>query len=447
MSAIGNPRISPVEAPPSHSAPAAQPTPGGKFPRKLSLLSLLILAGALAAWQSWLKPAAPDPATAAISLIRTTRVATANLDHTLRISGQTSSREYQNITASIMRGPDAGREMILLFLIQSGKQVKKGDLLAQIDSKSLEDHVDDIAADITNAEADIRKRKAEQAVDLENLNQTIRVAKSDLERATLDAKPSEVRTPIDQELLKLAVDEAAARYKQAQSDVEHKLVGYKSEIRILEITKWRHENHRERHRIDLVRFTIRSPMDGLAVVQATFRGGEWNLIQQGDQLFPGQLFMKVVNPANMQVEALMNQSESDLVRISQKTSIQFDAFAGMKFPGKIYTIGALATGGFRQNNYIRSIPVRISIDGSDPRLIPDLSASVDILLKREENVTRVPLGAVFQDGSQDVVFVKSAGKFQKRPVTLGAKNATHARVISGLSSGEEIALSRPPSGV
>jgi HlyD family secretion protein len=442
MSAIGNPRLSPVEAPVKHGAPEAPAQPPKGFPWKALLIIAVIGAGALAAWQLWLKPKAPDPA-AAVALVRTTRVTVGPLEQRLRLSGQTSSREYRNIVAPITRGRESGQEMVLLFLIQSGTRVKKGDLLAQIDAQAQVDHIDEVADDIRAAEADIRKRMAEQDIDRENLNQTILMAKSDYDKARLDARPKEVRTPIDQELLDLAVEETAARLKQAQSDVQYKQIVHKAELRILEITKIRHEGHRDRHKVDIDKYTMRAPMDGLAVVQATYRGGDWNLVQQGDQVQPGQLFMKIVNPENMQVEGFLNQAESDLVRIGQKADIQIDAFPGMRFDGKIFSIGALATGGFRQNNYIRNVPVKVAISGSDPKLIPDLSASMDVLLKREENVKKVPLSAIYKDGAQDVVFIKRGTHFEKRSVSLGMTTATHAAVVSGLDGGEEIALSRP----
>ena len=143
------------------------------------------------------------------------------------------------------------------------------------------------------------------------------------------------------------------------------------------------------------------------------------------------------------MEALINQSESDMFRIGQRCKILFDAFPGMTFPGKIYSLGAMAVGGMRQNNYIRSVPVRISIEGVDPRLIPDLSASADVVIAEEANVKQLPLAAVFRDNGKEVVFVKKGSNFERREVNLGLRNSTHAAVVSGVENGEEIALERP----
>ena len=381
--------------------------------------------------------------TAAEAATKTVKVTKGPLLQTVRVSGLTASRSFVNVTAPIMRGPEAG-PMVLLFLIQSGARVKKGDLIAQIDSKAIEDHVDDIEADIEQADADIRKRQAEQAVDLENLNSTIRTAKATNDKAQLEAKASEVRTEVERELLKLAAEETAARYKQVQTDTQHKLAGYAAELKILDITKQRHVRHKGRHTLDLTRFKMYASMDGLAVIQPMFRGGEMSSIQQGDQVGPGQLFMKVVDPKKMIIEGNINQTESSTFRLGQKATVEFDAFPGMKMPGRVDSIAALANKGWRENFYIRNLPVRVNIEGSDPKLIPDLSASADVVTASVENATLAPLGAIQSEDGKDVVYVRAAtGGFEKRAVELGERNNTHVAVKSGLAVGDEVAIEKP----
>ena len=77
---------------------------------------------------------------------------------------------------------------------------------------------------------------------------------------------------------------------------------------------------------DFRRCSIRSPMDGMVVMQTTYRGGQMNQIKVGDRLSPGQPFMRVVDPASMQLDATMNQAESEMVRLNQNAMVRFDAF-------------------------------------------------------------------------------------------------------------------------
>ena len=167
-------------------------------------------------------------------------------------------------------------------------------------------------------------------------------------------------------------------------------------------------------------------------------------MQEGDQVGPGQSFMKVVNPASMQVEAKANQAESSELRIGQPVIVRLDAFPGLQFNGRVSSIGALATGGWMQNNYIRTIPVNIQIEGSDPRLIPDLSAAGDVLVAKAEQVVCVPLAAIHQHNGRTTVLSGQGGatvlSFEERQVTLGIHNGKEVAVLSGLTAGAEVKL-------
>ncbi len=443
MSALGNPTHVPPPLPPGPVPVAKEPHQPGSN-RWIWHLASLVMIGGVTSWFFLGRPnGEKTDRTGALSSIKTVVVANGDLLQTVRVSGLTASRSFVNVTAPILRGPDGG-QMVLLFLVQSGARVKKGDVVAQIDSKTLEDRIDDIGDEIEQADSDVRKRQAEQAVDLENLNQSIRNAKSAYDKAVLEAKAGEVRTEVEQELLKLTVEENAARYKQVQADTKFKLAGYSAEVKILEITKARLIRRRGRQRTDLARFKMVAPMDGLAVVQPMFRGGEMSVIQQGDQVMAGQLFMKVVDPAKMVIEGNVNQSESGAFQLGQKADIRFDAYPAMKLQGQVDSIAALANKGPRENFYIRNLPVRVDIKGSDPKLIPDLSASVDVVIARVNNVALVPLGAVHSEGGKEIVYVRAAkGGFDKRTITIGERNNTHIAVKSGLEAGEEVAIELP----
>lgn len=374
---------------------------------------------------------------------RDAHLATAGLgsiDRVIRITGQTSARNFANIGVPMLRGPESGKAMILMKAAKPGSFVKKGEIIAEIDAQATKDHVDDVADLIKQAESDILKRKAEQQVEWESLQQTLRTARSAMEKARLDAKTTVLLTEIERELLKLNLEEAEARYAQLQKDLQFHKASFDAEIRILQMTRERQQRHHDRHASDLAKFTMYAPMDGLIVMQQTWRGGELGQVQEGDQLGPGQSFMKVVNTASMQVNGEANQAETNELRVGQPAVIRLDAFPGLQFNGHIYSIGALARGGFGQSEYLHTIPVSIQIEGSDPRLIPDLSAAADVLVERAPNVVLIPLAAVRHHNGVTTVLAREGSGFEERPVTLGTHDATHVSVISGLAAGTEVKL-------
>jgi HlyD family secretion protein len=438
MSAISNPAPSPLQRETKVPAPRTPPMRKPASPLKWVVL-MVLLTGAWAGYEFWYSPRQAQQK-AIIAVAQTAKVTTGALTRTVRLTGQTAAKNYANIIAPMLRGPEGRSPLLLLKLVTGGSQVRKGDLLAQIDAQSSQDHIDDVKAMVLQAEGDVKKRQAELQLNTESLLQTLRSNKADMEKSALDLKAAEVRTEVERELLKISVAEATARYQQVQRDLETIKISQKSELRMLEITKIRQDRHLGRHASDVLKFTIKSPMDGLVVMQSIWGGSELRQIQEGDNVFAGQPFMKVVNPASMQIEANVNQAEIGDFRVNQSAVIRLDAFPGMEFPGKIYSIGAMAVGGWRQNFFIRNVPIRIAIQSNDPHVIPDLNGSGEVLLGKADNATIVPLGAVSEENGKEYVSVKQGQGFEKRPVTLGLKNDTHAAVLSGLAVGEEVRM-------
>jgi len=376
-----------------------------------------------------------------VMAVKTAKATMGNLERTIRVSGQTSAVRYANVTAPAMRGPDSNREMILLMTATAGSWVKKGTKIAQIDSQSMQDHVDDLGDTIEAAQADVRKRQAEQSVEWETLQQNMRVTKAEADKARIDYAAAEVRTDIERQLLKLTLDEADARYKQAQADMAFKKASHAADLRILELTLLRHTRHRDRHVNDVKAFTIFAPMDGLIVMSPIFRGSEMGTVQQGDRVFPGQGFMKVVNTKVMQLEGSINQAESSEFRVGQQATIKLDAFPGLQFGGKVYTIGALAAGGMRSASaYIRNVPIRLEIIGNDPRLIPDLSASGDVIIEKAENKVLIPRAAINTEDGKTFAYVKEGQGFSRRDVNVGLLSDTHVVALAGINAGDEVRL-------
>jgi HlyD family secretion protein len=439
MSAVSQPLQTPVEKP---ELLQPQLTPKKPSSRRRYLWLVILAIVVLAGWAIYARRAANETAAqnAAAAAIRISKVTSGPIERWTRLAGQTAAIDFANVIAPSLRGPESGREMILMDLAKSGAWVTKGTPIAQIDAQSLQDHIDDLADTIETAEADIRKRKAEQAIESENLQQSLRVAKSEADKARLEFSVAEVRTDLERQILKLNLDEADAKYKQLQGDLKQKEISHAADLRLLGITLERHTRHRDRHQRDHKMFSIFAPMDGLVVMSQIFRSGEMAQVQVGDRVFPGQGFMKIVNTKKMRVEGSINQAESSEIRLGQRARVKLDAFPGMELSGFVDGIGALAVSSNRQGYYVRNVPVRVRIEGSDPRLIPDLSASVEIILEQAGSGAIVPLAALRTEGGKTVVYVKNADTFERREVQVGVKNSTHASILGGLSAGQDVRL-------
>ena len=384
--------------------------------------------------------------TADAASVPTITVSLGSLERTVMVAGPTSARNYAVIKVPAQRGRGGGA-LTLTKLIDGGTEVKKGDVIAQLDPESLLQQIDDFEDTISNSEAMLRTRKAQQAVDMERLLQTVRSAKAQLDRAAADYRAAEVKTDIERQLLKLALDEEQATYDQQLKSLPFRQISIDCDLRSQEISYAQLLKRRERLHNDLKNYTFTAPMDGMVVIQTFTRQGSSDMTQYklGDEVSPGQAFVKIVDTASMQVEARANQTESGEIRVGQPAVVSLDAFPGVKFKGRVYSLGAIAVQGMSMGTsyFVRAVPVTIEVQGRDPRFIPDLSGSAEIRVGHKESVIVLPREVLHVEAGKKFVYVRSGKGFEKREVRTGLESSTQIEIASGLKVGEQVALASP----
>jgi biotin carboxyl carrier protein len=336
--------------------------------------------------------------------------------------------------------------LVLLDVAKSGSQVKKGDPVAEFDRQNMLLRLEDYRASIPQSEASLRKQKAQLEVTRKAHEQQVNAAQGGVEKAALDLKTTPVRSAIDTERMRLALEEAQARHKQLLDEVQFVEISENSAIRTAEIELQKTKVELQRSEANVDRMLTKAPIDGLVVMMQTFRSGEFGQIQKGDQVSAGQPFMQIVDLRSMVVNATVNQADVESLRIGQSARVRFDAYPELELPAKVFSIGAMTRpGGFRAN-YLKEIPIRLRLERMDPRVIPDLSVSADVIVEREDQAAAMaPLESVFQDapGSAPYVFLRGSNGWRKREVQLGLASNTAVAIRSGIRPGDVIALARP----
>jgi multidrug efflux pump subunit AcrA (membrane-fusion protein) len=436
MPAMTNPNPEPSPT----SKPFAEPPKHPSLLQKVVLFLVVLIGAAGAIYYVAVGRQKAATQAAQFASIKTATVQRGNIESRLRLTGQTSARKYANVVAPRQRG-QFGQGMVLLKIVNSGSFVHKGDIVAEVDPQSAKDRLDDTIDGLKDKENNVKKKKVDQELDMENLQQSLRQAKATLDKAILDQKTTQIRTDIDREVLALNVEEAAAAYKELLTDVPQKLISQKADLRGLEISMKIDNIQVERQQDDLQRFVLRATMDGMAVVQTMNRpGGDTVTLAIGDRVNPGMPLLKIIDPSSMQVEGSINQAESSEMRVGRAASVTLDAFPGSSYAAKVYAIGALATSDGRSQYFLRTVPVKVQISNPDARVIPDLSAAADVLLAKEDNVLTVPLSAVEQQGNETYVYVKNDQTFDKRLVKTGLSNGLVIAIREGLKEGEVVRI-------
>jgi HlyD family secretion protein len=333
--------------------------------------------------------------------------------------------------------------LILLHLAKAGIHVKAGDVVAEFDPQFQLQRLDDYKDSVVQLENSIKKMTANLAATKEAHDQTVRSAKADWDKAVLDLKTADVRSKIDAEKFKLAVEEADAKYKQLVFESSLVVESQRAAIRSSELNRDQSKIELSRAEINVQRMTVKSPMDGIVVMASIVRNGEFGQIREGDQVNAGQPFVTIVDPRSMVLNATVNQVDAERLRLGMKATIRLDAYNDVELSGSLLGIGAMSKTSTFRASYVGEIPIRIKIDKGDPRLIPDLTGSAEVVMNSEKNTLVAPRGAVFEEGDSNFVFVQGPEGWLKKKVDLGLSSFTGVAIRSGIQKGDVIALQRP----
>ncbi len=404
---------------------------------------LLVLAGVLevARRARPARPAAPGAPAAFVAAKR------GKLVRSVRAGGVLAAVRFAGVSAPSMRGPGMG-QLTVVRVAPAGSRVKKGDVLAEFERQAQLNNFLDRQAEFVSLTDQIAKRRAELDVEREKQKTDLAKARTDLEAARLENRRNEVVSRIDAEKNQQALAEAEATLKMLQTTLERRQAVADAELKILEIRRERERLQMENARLNYERLVVHSPIDGMVVLTPIWKSGQMGAVQEGDQVRPGVTFLQVVNSAEMVVRARINQLDAALLRPGQGGVVRLDAYPDLSLAGRVETISTIATAPGWWTKFVKTIPVVFSVQGSDPRLIPDISASVDVELESAPDAVLVPRGAVLQQAGRSeagFVWVQRNGSIEARAVRLGPKNDLEWAVLSGLQEGEMVAAS-PPVG-
>jgi len=321
--------------------------------------------------------------------------------------------------------------------------VKSGEVVAEFDPQFQLQRLDDYKDSVVQLENSIKKMTANLAATKEAHDQTVRSSKADWDKALLDLKTADVRSKIDAEKYKLAVEEAEAKYKQLVFETSLLEESQRAAIRSSELNLDQSKIELKRADVNVQRMTVKSPMDGIVVMASIVRNGEFGQIREGDQVNAGQPFVTIVDPRSMVLNATVNQVDAERLRLGMRSTIRLDAYNDVQMTGSLMGIGAMSKTSTFRGSYVGEIPIRIKIEKSDPRLIPDLTGSAEVVMNSERNTLVAPRSAVFEEAGGAFVFLQGPEGWQKRKVDVGLSSFTSIAIRSGLQTGDVVALQRP----
>jgi len=355
---------------------------------------------------------------------------------TLRTTGLVESIRFHNVAAPRLVGATApgANTLIITRLVPSGTQVVAGQLLVEFDRQNQLKAAIDRRSEHRDLEEQIRKKRAEQEQARAKDDTERSVSASAVANARLNVTKNVYLGRIDQEKNEQRLEEALAKQKQFETTFDLKRRAEQADLRILEIQRDRAYKAMKSAEDNATRMVVTSPISGMVVLRMVWRPGQQVEIQEGEEARPGMPIMQVVDPEQMLVRVKVNQADVHLLQAGQPARISLDAYPELRFEGRVEHVAPVGTTSMLTNR-VRNFVATVSVKGSHPKLLPDLSAAVDIELERKDNVIVVPRDAVVSENDAFAVRVLDAGSARSRTVTLGAMNDHEVIVASGLEPG------------
>ena len=313
---------------------------------------------------------------------------------TLRLKGMTAAVEARAIQAPLLAGQQVGT-LTITRLIASGTRVKQGDLLVEFDRQAqLRDAIDKQAqSDDQNQK--VIEEQAKEASARASDETEMKQAEDALAKAKLEMEKVELLSRIDAEKAQEDLDEAQATLAQLKETFELKRKAAQASIRILEIQRDRTRETMLHAQANSALMQIHAPIDGIVVFNTIWKQGNMGEVQEGDQVRPGVPFMQVVDPAVMEVRVPVNQEDLLGLRLGQKAQVHLDAYSDLVFEGQLESIDPMGTPGDFSSK-LRNFSATFSIKGHDPRLMPDLSAAVEVTPDETEQASAANAGGASQ---------------------------------------------------
>jgi multidrug resistance efflux pump len=191
---------------------------------------------------------------------------------------------------------------------------------------------------------------------------------------------------------------------------------------------------------------IKAQRSGLVVYGGggdRYWGGE-DKIEEGAMVRERQRIITIPDMTEMAVNVKVHESSIKMVQKDQTARITVDAFPGQKLTGKVVKVAVLPDSQNRwMNPDLKVYEVKVAIEGIYEWMKPGLSAEVQIMIKRLDNVLYVPLQAVVPDEGQRICHVVSVLGHEKRVIEPGEYNDKFIEIKKGLTENETVLLRAP----
>jgi HlyD family secretion protein len=231
--------------------------------------------------------------------------------------------------------------------------------------------------------------------------------------------------------------------QQNQANLAQKISDVQGKTQARNLLKERMSHYQQQ----LADCSIIAPDDGMVVYSSSIDRNAETQIEEGAEVRERQPLLRLPDTSKMKAVIRIQEGSVGQLKEGQRAAVHIvnlpDAIGAT-----VTHISVLVDNTQRWwNPDLKEYPVELTLDQTPAGLKPGMGVRVDVLVDHLSNVLAVPLPAIYATGPDSFVFVRNPGG-DVRPVkvTLGQTNDTHAQIVSGVATGDQVLVLQTGQG-
>jgi len=325
-------------------------------------------------------------------------------------------------------------------IVKDGKEVEAGDTLLVFDPSEVKKAIVEAQGRLEMSYAELEKMKAQQQSDLEEQKADYEVTRLSQEISKITFESATYEANIKRKEIQLNLDKANIALARAKEQIENQIKIQAEDVKQKMLSIEQDKSRLKEANETLDKLFLASPTPGIAIINRNWSSDA--KFQVGDQCWSGQNLIQLPNLKKLKATVQINEVDISKVVKGLKVEIKPDAFSDSIYNGEVISVANLAVNK-EGSSKIKVFPVDILIKDGGKKLLPGLSVSCRLLVRKIDNVVFIPIDGVLTNGVEEYVYVKTKKGFEKVIVETGVSNTDHIVITKGLKAGDIVAMADP----
>ena len=370
--------------------------------------------------------------------------------------------ELRPSRTAMITAPPVGGVLQIVKIMDLGTRVQEGDIVVAFDPSEQEYNLEQSRSQLDEAEQQIRKMKADQAVRVAEEQVSLLRARYAVERAVLVVEGNDLLSAIEARKNVIALEEARRRLQQLERDVESRAASDAADLEVQNVARNRAAGGIQTAQRLIDSMTCRATISGIVVLSqnieslASASGGGGITIssetdipryRQGDRAYSGDMIAQIQSLDQMEISAKVLETDRANIKSGQDVEVRMNSNPLKTYRGILKSIADTSMNASTNMDYLETMSTRsfatiFEVHAGGTFLYPGSTAEIVIPGMDTTEVLSIPRQALRQKAGKTFVYVRNQDDWQEHEVRVLYLTESRA-VIDDVAEGTEVALVDP----